>query len=695
MKFKRYLVATLLLGTIAGPVTAGPDAMTAKDARHLIARTGFGAAPAEVNAMIGLSYAEGVARIIGGLRTTPKRPMPAWTDQWDYPADLIWTLGQTQTDLFYTARWEEMHELSAWWIAEMVATPSPLTERLVLFWSDHFANGFEAHEKSQWLARQNRFLRTHAAGNFAALAQGMLHDPAVLEYLDNGSNIAAAPNENLGREFLELFTLGEGRGYDQNDVRAASAMLTGLTIADEGRPETTFNRDDHDGGPKTIFGQTGRFGPADLTPLTLHNPAFGPYIVEKLWRALISDQPDPAEVTRLTKLWKHNNLELRPLLTALLLTDAFWAEENRGRLVKSPMELLVGTTRTLGLERADARDLIWMAEDLDQILFQPPNVGGWPEGTAWINDATALARATTLTHLLSFEDDDHQNPGGLMMSAPTKPKPVAVGPSDLRVGQVFATYVEIRDPGHGFGGHFTLFDLGFYGQDWRSLPVWLEHHPEDVYTSLSIYIGDCAPSCLSSLPPLDDDPHWVEIETDALLSEETLHVSKEDAAFLRALGGHLPDLIAQTGNQIPFRAIPSEPEHVPADLARFVVAAIHLSDAVQSSIGGTTGRLVAAQSAPGVIGVPGDGAIADVAAMEAYMDATDAARRQPLRPAHAHSSAQDWLNALPGTGPQSVRAADMLLAVPRPAEGQRDALVATDAEALLRQLILSPAYQVK
>ncbi|MEO0931494.1 MAG: DUF1800 family protein, partial [Pseudomonadota bacterium] len=166
----------------ASGVVAGPDAMTPEEARHLISRTGFGASPDDIAALTGKSYADGVDIILGTLQTEPVTPMPSWVDMWPYPQEFVWQLGQTKTELFYTNRWLEIEELSAWWMAEMISTPSPLTERLVLFWHDHFATSFEVSENAQWMAAQNRFFRTHAAGNFTDLAHGILQDPAMLDY---------------------------------------------------------------------------------------------------------------------------------------------------------------------------------------------------------------------------------------------------------------------------------------------------------------------------------------------------------------------------------------------------------------------------------------------------------------------------------------------------------------------------------
>lgn len=687
---RHILLATTLLTT---PTLASPDAMTADEARHLISRTGFGAAPHEIKAMIGKSYANGVAEIIAGLSTTPSTPMPTWVDDWAYPYEYIWTLDQTRVELFYTNRWMELEELSAWWFAEMAATPSPLTERLTLFWSDHFANSYDAHENSQWAAQQNRFLRANAAGNFANLAHGMLHDPAMLVFLDNTENVKDAPNENLGREFLELFTLGEGRGYTQDDVRAAARMLTGTTIDDAGAPRVILEKETHDTGKKTIFGQTGRYGADDLVTLTLAHPDFGPYIVEKLWLTFVSDQIDTSEINRLTAIWRANDLEMEPLLKALFLTDAFWDKANRGRLVKSPIEMLIGSIRTFGLTMADGRELIWIAEELGQMPFMPPNVGGWPHGTDWINEATASARASTLTYLAS-ETEPAARDAGPMMMAGTGTEITKTAPTDLRVGQVFAPYLEVRDPGHGYGGHFVLYDVGFAGHNWRSISFWLEHEDDDNFTSLYIYTGDCAPNCFASLPLDDEDPLWVSvIPWDGFVEDED--IAAPDIALIRAIATHLPDLIAQTEGSIAYAPEEARPSDHPANAAMYVAAAEQFRDDTTDQTGTHDGSLVMGFSNPNALGLAGFEAAMVADSIDDYIEDTADARAIPIIPAVTYPTGRDWLNALPGTGPESARAAKTVLAVPRAAQGLRDEMYVQDPDALLRSLALSPAYQVK
>jgi len=665
--------------------------MTQEEARHLISRTGFGAAPHEIEAMTGKSYAEGIAQILDGLSATPSRPMPRWTELWGYPADFIWALGQTEAELFETNRYMELEELAGWWMAEMVATPSPMTERLTLFWHDHFATSAEDHANSQWVANQNQFFRANAAGNFSDLAHGILRDPAMLVYLTNVENFADAPNENLGREFLELFTLGEGRGYTQDDVRAAARMLTGHSVAEITAPIYTFYPEDHDHGSKTLLGQTGRFDAADLARIALSDPNFGPYIVEKLWREFISDTPDPAEVARLTELWKANDLDLKLLLDAMLNSDAFWDPANRGRLVKSPIELLVGTIRTLGLDYPNATALAWFSAELNQMPFHPPNVGGWPSGTEWITDATATGRSTLITYLL-YEEGEAYDGASMTMMADADAAPVAqAGPADLRVGKSFA--VEAEDWGSGLGALIVLYDVSFGGETWRSLPLWIEADEEEDFSGFGILATDCRPRCFASVET--EEESWVWFGPYEKIFEEDLYgASQADKDLIAAIATHLPEIVASTEGQSTWLPDPDEPDYVPASITDMGDLAQRLSNESTVITGTSPGALVSALSNPAVLGLDGLNQVAGLDDLDSYLEAAEQAKIRPATPAVVYPTAREWMNALPGTRLESDRAAAVLLAVPRQNRGQRDEMIATDPEALIRSLILSPEYQV-
>ncbi|MEM9428082.1 MAG: DUF1800 domain-containing protein [Pseudomonadota bacterium] len=682
--------ATALFLSLASAGAAAPDALTLSEARHLLSRTGFGAAPHEIEAFAGLSAEEAVARLLDGVREAPSVPMPAWTEDWLYPYEEIWTLGQTAEELFAANREIEMGSLQQWWLAEMIATPSPLTERLTLFWHDHFATSFAGVEVGHWMAAQNALLRRHAAGSFADLATEILEDPALLVWLTNTDNAADAPNENLGREYLELFTLGEGRGYTEADVVEAARALTGQGIAELSGQGFAFHAELHDHGRKIILGQSGRHGPDDLARIVLSHPAFGPYVVEKLWREFVSDSPDPQEIARLTALWHAADLELSPLLEALFLSEAFWDPTNRGRLIKDPVELFVGTVRTLGIRVPDLGDAVWILGELGQELFFPPNVGGWPEGTAWITDATVAARATLLTHLLEWEMEADRLARGMMASDVTDAAPArTIGAKDLRVGQVFLREAEVWE--EGAGALLTLFDVGFGGRNVRSITLWLEGE-EERPPALSIFLGDCA--CLASWPWAEGG--WAHIEADQELGDAVSETDGGDAALIRLLVTHLPALIETTVDQPMWDRRRREDEGLdPIAPAEFLSLARSLETGVADAIGAAPGALHLALSAPNRLGLGGSLTAGPLSEDEydALFEEREAALSYAGVPAVVYGSAAEWLAAVPGFL-ASDRATTALLALPPEAEGRRISMVEDDPAALLRALVLHPHYQV-
>jgi len=399
----------------------------------------------------------------------------------------------------------------------------------------------------------------------------------------------------------------------------------------------------------------------------MENPEFGPYIVEKLWRTFISDQPDPIEVKRLTALWRVNDFEIKPLLKALFLTDAFWDPTNRGRLVKSPIEMVAGTSRSLGLSLPNGTDYAWLLEDLGQMPFLPPNVGGWPEGVAWINDATASGRATILTYIL-YEAAEQ----AAQERSPQQPLTIETNAAPKQI---------------------VLYDVGHRGRNWRSLTMWMEHDDEGDATGLHIFTGDCDGGCLGSLSQDDDDPNWVSVELwDGWLDDHP-QLNEEDLALLQSLGASLPDLVAAASDQLTFQYDPDDPTAEPADIAILTHAADVFRSSTIDEIGPHEGQLVRAFSRANPLGVSSYGM--SMMNPDSALEAREEATVIPLTPSVTYETSRDWLNALPGTGLESEKAAAALLAVSRETQGQRDELIASDPDALIRSLILSPAYQVK
>ncbi|PHV13259.1 DUF1800 domain-containing protein [Chitinimonas sp. BJB300] len=390
-----FLVGSLLAAT-AAPIGE-------IDARHLLSRTGFAATMDEVTQYARLDRQAAVARLLSEVRTKAITPPPAWVDE-PLPERRAQMSGDEEKAAFRARLRERGIALRAWWYDELLATPSPLTEHMTLFWHNHFVSAIQKVRMPQLMYRQNVLLRQEALGNFGRLLHAVAKDPAMLVYLDGVQNRRGEPNENFAREVMELFTLGEGH-YSEQDIREAARALTGMSLE---RPsgEYRFRPALHDFGEKTIFGQRGNYDPDAFLDLLLNKPETAEFVITKLWKEFISPQPDVVEVKRWAKLFRDQRYEIKPLLQAMLSSDAFYAAQYRGVLVKSPVELTVGTFRQFGITPPDMRPLLAVNRNLGQDLFNPPNVKGWPGYTDWINSQTLLTRKQMLARVFRVADID-------------------------------------------------------------------------------------------------------------------------------------------------------------------------------------------------------------------------------------------------------------------------------------------------
>jgi uncharacterized protein (DUF1800 family) len=212
----------------------------------------------------------------------------------------------------------------------------------------------------------------------------------MLVYLDTARSRREAPNENFAREVMELFTLGVGH-YGEGDVKEAARAFTGWSV-DPQTGDYRYRPAFHDAGEKEVLGRRGAFDGDDVLDILLARPETARFIAAKMWREFVSPKPDPAEVERWAAVFRESRYEVKPLLRAVLLSDAFWAPENRATLVKSPVDVVVGTLHMLDVRPADLRPAAVACAVLGQNLFPPPNVKGWPGGDAWIDSATLLGR---------------------------------------------------------------------------------------------------------------------------------------------------------------------------------------------------------------------------------------------------------------------------------------------------------------
>ena len=379
--------------------TASP--MGFDEARHLLNRTSFAAQVSEINEFAMLTRAEAVDRLLAETRRQASYPAPLWSQTYEraYRPEM------TQEERMKANRRELVErglELRTWWVAEMLATKSPFTERMTLFWHNHFATSQQKSRSATLMYRQNVLLRKYSTGNFAAMMREVGKDPAMLIYLDGAQNRKGAPNENFAREVMELFTLGEGH-YTEQDVKEAARAFTGWGI-DGDVGEFRFRRAIHDDGVKKVLGQEGRFNGDDMITILLQQPATGEFVVGKLWREFVSPQPDALAVKKLAADWRAANYEIKPLLREMLLSDAFWAQENHGVLVKSPVDLVIGSLRQFRFSVEDPAPFAVILRQLGQDLFNPPNVKGWPGGEAWLNTSTLLARKGFLNRLFRADE---------------------------------------------------------------------------------------------------------------------------------------------------------------------------------------------------------------------------------------------------------------------------------------------------
>jgi uncharacterized protein (DUF1800 family) len=372
------------------------------DARHLLNRTSLAGTPEDIASFGRLTRQQAAERLLGAPSGAAITPPPAWVDEPFQSLRRFRTMSAEERKLAQREVFQRSFELQSWWLTEFLATRSPLAEKMTLFWHNHFVTSFQKVRSPQLLYRQNVLLRSHALGNFGELLRAVARDPAMLIYLDNAISRKEQPNENFARELMELFTLGEGN-YGEQDVKEAARAFTGWSV----EPETgkfLFREQAHDGGVKTVLGRTGSFDGGAVLDILLAQPQTAEFVAGKLWREFVSPVADPVEVRRIARAFRESGYDIRTALNALLVSDAFYAPQNRAALIKSPIELVVGTLRQFDFKTGEVLPFVVTANQLGQRLFAPPNVKGWPGGEAWINSTTFLARKAFLERLFRVEE---------------------------------------------------------------------------------------------------------------------------------------------------------------------------------------------------------------------------------------------------------------------------------------------------
>lgn len=352
-------------------------------AAHLFRRAGFAATRAELDAAV----AAGPQASVKHLLAIDSEPSLRFAKEIEQHAKTLLARGSIDA-------------LAPWWTYAMLHSPTPLREKLTLFWHGHFATSAAKVLDPQLMYQQHRLLREQALGSFEALVQGISRDPAMLIYLDSVTNKKTHPNENYAREVMELFCLGPGN-YGEKDIQELARCFTGWEVQ---RKTFKFNAYQHDYGRKTVLGERGDFNGDDAVRVILAQQAAPHFVCRKLVRFFCTDADLSDDLLEpLARQFREQELHIAPIVETILSSRYFYSEHAIAHKIRSPVELGLGFCRALEATTSTQKLAAELGE-LGQRLFQPPNVKGWDGGEAWINSATLLGRANLIRRIVYDPD---------------------------------------------------------------------------------------------------------------------------------------------------------------------------------------------------------------------------------------------------------------------------------------------------
>ena len=381
----------------------GSPTASRADVARLFGRAAFGATGADLDQYTGLPYDQ----VVGKLVDIPDHPIR------QIQLDEV-RRGQLETNAEFN-----IQECERWWLERMRSTLYPLEERMTLFWHDHFATGYGPDPFARTMMKQNQMLRVNSLGNYRALCNAVTTDVAMLQYLNGnesyvvpigGGNYRRNVNENYGREFFELFTLGViPQVYTETDLKEAARAFTGwVTSSSDGLPghnTSGFQINRHDRGVKTVLGTLvggpGTDEPNEyrkITDIALAQPVASRYLAFKMVQNfgyvpavtdLLADT-DPL-VTKIAANLRATDWNVKEAVRTMLLADEWRYSTPR---VRMPVELVVHGGKALGVNLDEnTYPQFWLlAQRMGQEVFRPPNVSGWPHGRAWLSETQMLAR---------------------------------------------------------------------------------------------------------------------------------------------------------------------------------------------------------------------------------------------------------------------------------------------------------------
>ena len=361
-------------------------------ATHLLRRATGSAHPDELSTLIGKTAEAAADEIVDAALVQPLPEPPEWADR-GVPRD------EAEQQVYF-------NELNPMWLNELYTDMmrqiyyGGLRERMALFWHNHFVTELDTYFVAPVAHRYLTLLRTHALGNFKDFVHAIGIDIAMLVYLNGIQNEASAPNENYGRELLELFTMGQfdGQGnenYSQETIEEIARALTGWLI-DPFELTSFFLSLRHDFGEKTIFGRTGQWGYDDVVDIIFEEraPQTAAFIARKLYNEFIYAEPDEDLVAELAQVFLDNDFEIAPVLRALFKSAHFHDKQLIGAQIKSPVSMVTGLLREGTAEPDDNLFFLFYFGSfiLGQRLLDPPNVAGWPGHHDWLNTSSFTTR---------------------------------------------------------------------------------------------------------------------------------------------------------------------------------------------------------------------------------------------------------------------------------------------------------------
>ena len=394
------------------PLSPYAGTLNQQQVQHLYRRLGFSASVQTINAGTVPTAGALVDTLINQAINTAELPAPTWAN-WNnsnYPADddAAGQLRRAQQD-----EWELAYANSL--------LNNNLRDRLSFFWSNHFVTELDVYDCNAFLYEYTNCLQRNAIGNLRTFVSEIGLTNAMLYYLDGVYNNGNNPNENYGRELYELFSLGDGNGYTEEDIIETAKALTGYVERGElGCEAVLFDPTLHDAGPKTIFGQTGNWGYDDVINIlfTERPNEIAEFICRKLYEFFVHpDSRDDAGnaqtiISGMAATFVGANFEIAPVLSQLFKSEHFFDDDAIGVIIKSPYDMYFNLVKETGFSYSDTTvaSLVNYSGLLSQRLFDPVDVAGWQRDRSWINTNFMIGRWLTLESIIDdfFQNDPEQ-----------------------------------------------------------------------------------------------------------------------------------------------------------------------------------------------------------------------------------------------------------------------------------------------